>query len=464
MSRMTRVGLLAGAAALTVTGVSVASPAVEGNDDALRAEIQRLSSRLADLEGRNGNNWLNEQRADEIRGIVHDVLADADTRASLLGSGMTSGYDPDKGFQIGSADGNFQLNIQGQLQVRWLYNYRSGGGTFGDRHRSGFENTRTKITLGGHVVNPQWTYRIEADFGSTGAGTLQDAYIGYDCGNGLSFRAGQMKLPFMAESLIDSRYQQAIERSLFSTLFSSSVHPDGSFRSNRAQGIAATYEQDMFRVTGMWSDGAGGFAGFGGTIAGSDNTPWFAFSSEWALTGRAEILFAGSWDQFNDFRSMPGEETGILFGAAVHWQHSEYGVFGTTKTESVAITGDINAKFGGFNLFASIAWAHNDIKAPGAGSMDPWGFTVQGGYNFTDEWEGYLRYEWADFDMAGVSDLSILTWGINHYFAGHQAKLSADMGYSFNTLAFGNTVTGWVPDAGTDDGQFLIRTQLQLLF
>jgi hypothetical protein len=31
--------------------------------------------------------WLTEQRAAEIRGIVTDVLADADTRSSLQGSG-----------------------------------------------------------------------------------------------------------------------------------------------------------------------------------------------------------------------------------------------------------------------------------------------------------------------------------------------------------------------------------------
>jgi hypothetical protein len=439
MSRLTRVGLLAGATALTVTGVSVASPAVEGMNEADR--IQQLEARIAELEGRNNDNWLNERRTDEIRSIVHDVLADADTRASLLGSGMTSGYD--NGFHIGSADGNFSLRLNGQLQTRWIYNYRSGPG---DSHRSGFENARTKLWFSGHIVNPQWEYMVEFDFArATGTATLLDAYIGYDYGNGFSVRAGQMKMPFMGENLIDSRYQQAVERSLVASSF-------GGARAGRAQGIALEFEQDMFRLTGMWSEGMNVV-----------NSPWNAFTTEWALTGRAEILAAGTWDQFDDFRSMAGEETGVKIGVAAHWQHTEYGILGSTKTEVFGLTADVNAKFGGFNLFGSFVWMHNDIK--GGGSADPWGFTVQGGYNFTDEWEGFVRYEWTDFDTA-ASDLSILTWGVNHYFAGHNAKATVDMGYSFNTLPFitGNNRAGYRVDSGTNDGQFVIRTQLQLAF
>jgi phosphate-selective porin OprO and OprP len=179
MSRMTRVGLLAGATALTVTGVSVASPAVEGNDEALRAEIQRLSARVAELEGRNTDNWLTEKRTDEIRGIVHDVLADADTRASLLGSGMAAGYD--NGFTVSSADGNYMLRINGQLQTRWVYNYQTTAEQMAIRHRSGFENTRTKLWFSGHIVNPQWQYYIDRQsMTAKVAATLMDAYLSYD--------------------------------------------------------------------------------------------------------------------------------------------------------------------------------------------------------------------------------------------------------------------------------------------
>ena len=60
-----------------------------------------------------GDNWMTEERAEEVRSLVRDVLADADTRASLLQSGMTAGYDD--GFMIGSTDGNFLKTFQIKL-------------------------------------------------------------------------------------------------------------------------------------------------------------------------------------------------------------------------------------------------------------------------------------------------------------------------------------------------------------
>ena len=113
MNLTMHVGLLAGVSALSLSGASLAGTATGQTDDAaLRAEIDALKAQVAQLS--TGDDWLTEQRSDEIRGLVQDVLADADTRASLLQSGMTAGYD--KGFVVGSADGNFLLKINGYTQ------------------------------------------------------------------------------------------------------------------------------------------------------------------------------------------------------------------------------------------------------------------------------------------------------------------------------------------------------------
>src|SRR5262249_36066794 len=149
MSLKTRVGLLAGAAALTLTGVSVAgSPDATTNDD--QSRIAALEAKIAAMENANNQNWLTEQRASEIRGLVQDVLADADTRASLLQSGMTSGYD--HGMVLGSADGNWLLRTNFLIQERFIWNLQNSGvEDFGaDDNRYGFENTRTKFILSGH--------------------------------------------------------------------------------------------------------------------------------------------------------------------------------------------------------------------------------------------------------------------------------------------------------------------------
>ena len=52
--------------------------------------VQELRSEVADLKNATSNNWLNEQRADEIRNLVHDVLSDADNRTNLQGEDRKS--------------------------------------------------------------------------------------------------------------------------------------------------------------------------------------------------------------------------------------------------------------------------------------------------------------------------------------------------------------------------------------
>ncbi|MHC4429819.1 MAG: hypothetical protein ACYS0D_14645 [Planctomycetota bacterium] len=94
----------------------------------------------------------------------------------------------------------------------------------------------------------------------------------------------------------------------------------------------------------------------------------------------------------------------------------------------------------------------------------PIGIVVQGGYYFAENWEGFGRYEWADLDMPTAQDVSILTVGVNKYFAGHNAKWSTDVGVAFDSIAVGVPVTGYRADAVGSDGQVVIRSQLQIIF
>lgn len=81
----------------------------------LKAANEALASKVARLEqGANGETWLTEQRATEIRSIVADVLADSSTRESLQSSGATAGWNKDQGgFFLASPSGDFKLNIKG---------------------------------------------------------------------------------------------------------------------------------------------------------------------------------------------------------------------------------------------------------------------------------------------------------------------------------------------------------------
>jgi hypothetical protein len=60
----------------------------------------------------------------------------------MLQSGMTAGWDG--GFSLGSADGNYKLNIGGLMQVRYVHSMRDNSGA--DDSVGGFENQRTYLT------------------------------------------------------------------------------------------------------------------------------------------------------------------------------------------------------------------------------------------------------------------------------------------------------------------------------
>jgi len=583
MNLTKQVGLVVGSAALALTSGSFADTTAEANNNDLKAEVAELKAQMAQMRAQQNDAWLTEQRADEIRGLVQDVLADADMRASLLSQGMSAGYDD--GFVLSSADGNFLLRINGQLQTRWVYNNADGGlgnldqddiddvfdgevgfgvlaaavranlsdsqldallslddaladeflesiinfdragalqaqidafvlaaftglsssdqdavvqalgidgvDTFaeyqsfitsearsalmtainvarsGDSSRSGFENSRTKLWFSGHVVNSQWNYMIEADFGTGGNFSLLDAYIAYDYGDGWTAIMGQFKAPSLREELVDSRYQLAVERSLLNS----------AFTAGRMQGIAMDYRGDQWHFTGSFSNGAA-----------STNSTSLTEDTEWALASRVEYLFSGTWDQFSDFTSPTGEETGLMVGAAVRTETEEYGtgfidpltspvirVGNNNELETLLLTADVSAEFGGANLYGQFIYRNLDPNT--GGDLDQYGFLVQGGYYLSDDWEVFVRYEWADFDIpdltvpGGVSiyswdDLSVITFGVNRYFASHQAKWTTDFGIGLDRVEFfvADGSAGYRSDTGGDDGQFVIRTQLQLLF
>jgi hypothetical protein len=440
MSLTTRVGLFAGAAALTLSGVGNVYAANEtaGNDD-MAQRLAAAEAKIAAMEAASNTNWLTEQRAAEIRGLVHDVLADADTRASLLQTGMTAGYD--NGAVIGSADGNNLLRTNILLQPRFIWNSRDADT---EENRYGFELTRAKVIFTGHVVDPSWYYRLDVNYGNNGTSGREDlgnGYVGKDFGNGLWMQMGSMKAPFMREELVEAQNQLAIERSTVNYLFTTGY----------ADGLQVGWDGDQFRIRGMFSDGFS-----------TGNTVWAAPDTDFALTGRVEWLASGNWDQFDQFTSPKGGETGIMVGGAAHYQQGEEDTF-ADDTEILALTADVSAQFGGWNLFGAFNWNDNSFGG-GVDDVNPWGLVVQGGVYLNDTWELYGRYEFTDFDVDGAEDLNLLTVGVNKYFAGQNVKWSADVGFAFDEVQLSSNITGLRADDPDDDGQFIVRTQWQLLF
>lgn len=445
MNSIKRVGLLAGAATLTVTATTLAGTNTGGETEALRAEIAQLRADMAKLQANTNDNWLTEQRAAELRGLVADTVADADSRASLLQSGMTGGWN--NGFMLASPDNNFLLKVKGQIQARYAYSYIDTDDASGvDSNRAGFENSRVKLKFGGHVVNPDWTYYIQtaAKPGSDGDLRVEDAWIGYTYGDsGWTVRVGQFKAPVLRETLVSSTKQLAVERSLL----------DAAFGGGRTQGIWFNYNSDQFRFHGAFTDGAG-----------QTNGAALMRDTEYAFTLRGEFLFSGSWKQFDDFTSFQEDAQGFMLGGAVHYEDGEYGTT-DNETELLVVTVDGSMEWGGANLYA--AFIYNSIDNDMTIDADRYGFLVQGGIFIDPTIELFGRFEYGDEDSSdpNVDDLMLLTFGVNKYFSKHQVKWTTDIGYAIDgvTSTFASEGAQW-GTSGDNDDQVVFRTQLQLLF
>jgi hypothetical protein len=392
----------------------------------LEQDKARMADEIDELRTEVEDDWLTEQRADEIRNLVSDVLADADTRSSLLQDGMTAGWD--EHFFLASPDGRF---------------------------------TRTKFTLRGHVFSPDVQYLIRYNVARSGGGTgLQDAWVRYHLNDQLSVRFGQFKLPFNREELVRPGYQQAVERSLVNE----------RLNIKRSQGIELTWTNRNSRAALMASDGGTDSFGLVGTAPA--NTPWSQPDVDWAFTGRWEQLVAGSWDQFVQFTSPPGDPFALMWGVAGHVQRGEYtGDFtGGLRDEDYwfGLTADVSAEFGGANLFAALIWQYYDT--PQRDVFNVWGLVVQGGTYFTEKLEGFARFEYGHVEVdeffIDFEDLWLLTIGANYYIDGQDLKFTADIGFGFNPIdvSWNSDIAGWRVDALDGDPQVVFRTQFQLMF
>jgi hypothetical protein len=464
MIATTRVGLLAGGAVLALGGAGLAETSVEAQNEELRARVAQLETRLAAMETQDKDGWLSEQRSSQIKTLVQDVLADADSRSSLMAQGtMTAGYD--NGFVLGSADSNWLLRTNLLLQTRFMMRNQDSPPGGAEETLWGFEVTRAKFVLSGHVINPQWLYKVSIETSSNDDATVEssvgttksdsregllDAWVGYDYGNGIKIMMGSMKAPLLYEELIEDQYQQAVERSVVNYIYT------GGY----TDGILVQYANDMIRLSGMYNNGINDGL-YGGGVPGGPNGAALVADTDFAATIRAEWLASGRWDQFNGYTSPQNEEMGVLLGGAFHYQSAQSGVAGADVDLFVG-TLDGSAEFGGGNVYGAFIFSNVD---PSVGSdISPWAFILGGGWYFHKNWELFGRYEWSDTDDLTSDDVSIITLGVAGYLHGQNAKWTTDVGFGLDPVNFSVPVTGWAIDGVDEDGQFVLRSQLQILF
>lgn len=474
---------LGGSLLLGLAGVTIADTTPTGTD--VQAELSALRARVQELEGKQSDNWLNQRRAEEVKALVKEVLSDADTRASLLENGMSAGHNG-RNFFLASEDGNFLMNISGQLQVRYIWTHRrnpdSSDATLTatqaeDGDVSGFSIARAKVQFDGHIANPDWLYslRLAADR-SDGSVAAEEATIGYRLMDNLTLRAGRMKGQFLRESLTSDAHQLAVERSLVDAVFSAGY----------LEGIFASWDvSDMIHISASFDDGdgsgnvgTGAVAGILGGGTASAANDYYQDVTDFAGGARVDVKIAGDWKQMQDFSAWSGEETGIFVGAAVRYNQFETGNTGSNG-DFIKWTVDGSVEMAGLSIYGAVVGLHTQADDAGTPiTTNAYGALGQVAYMvIPDKLEPFARFEWIRQLDNSISqnEVKIITAGVNYYVAKHAAKVTLDVVYALdpidNSDSFvpasggGNGISGLgLLDDSSNDGQVAVRAQFQLLF
>lgn len=395
---------------------------------------------------------------DEIRALVSEMLVDAESRSSLLQSGAVAGHDGH--FFLASPDGSFRLETRGQIQFRYIVNFRGDDGV-NDDFETGFQTPRTRLVFTGHVFNPNWFYRIQGGFNRAGgAFRLEDAFFGYKFDNGFTLRAGQFITAFLREWNMGDWTLLSVERSNQALVFGQ----------NRSQAVELKYVGEQWRAMLTFSDGHR-----------SLNTDLGADPADFAFTGRVEALLGGDWGKFaSSYTSPHGSDLGAVIGAAVHFEQGpDLNIPGIDEQSLFAWTVDALIKGDGWHLMIAGVGHHVTDEAGVTGAdFDDFGFLAQASYLIAEDIELFSRYDIIipDSGRAANDSFSAITLGFNYFIHGQAARFTLQVqwfldpttataaGNFANTGARSpaNTLFGVLPSA--DDNQVTLSAQFQLLF
>ncbi len=445
----------------------------------LQARVSQLESQLAQVQKAQSDNWMNERRAEEIKGLIHEVLNDADTRASLLQDGLTAGHDG-KNFFLKSNDGAFVLKIAGQIDFRALWDIQSNradtvdqapfdsDGLQGasaaqnvtDKNDFGFQTRRLKLKFFGNVPGSKIDYLVtlaaERDDGNI---YLEEYMIGRAINDNFYLSAGKQKLPFLREELTSSSKLIAVERGLVTEYFTL----------NRAEGVQLDWtNNDNVKAAVAISDGAN-----------TETSDFGADDTDFAVTARADLKLMGDWEAAKDDVAWQGQDNALFVGAALHYQTGDNNNADVTSAVADYFSWTVDALYengGGLSASAALVGGHIDPDASGAGDRDMYGLQLTGAYNIDDKWQPFVRWEWIDQDDPTVAEdnLQAITFGVNRYVRGHNVKLTADVVWIYKGDFTGNPFGASVDSSGVgfsggstqpeDEDLILIRTQVQVLF
>ncbi|MDX2017878.1 MAG: porin [Planctomycetota bacterium] len=385
------------------------------------------------------------------RSLAENVRADAATRSSFRGARPTSGKD-DKGLFISDGEA-FKLYVKGNVQLRYVANWRAGVGP-NDDFTDGFSNRRTRGGLEGTVVDKRLSFGMYWEWGRDATSPeINEAYVKWKDDGGWTLTAGQTKLPFWREENMSFLNQLAVERSAV----------NGVFTQGYSQLLMLDAEGQHVRGWAALSDGFN-------SINSNYNS---SKESDYALTAHGEVKWAGEWKPWSQFTSFRGDTFGAYSGGAIHFQNSGK-TGGTLAKRLLTWTLDTGVKGDGWNAFAAYVGRELDDRTLALrGNFTDHGWLAQAGLMIAEQHELFARYEGLspDAERNNGKPFHAVTTGLNYYISpkSHAAKLTVDLVYvpvatarSAGVLTLPNLACGIL--SSPERNQFVFRTQMQLAF
>lgn len=451
----------------------------------LAKQVADLKAQLAQVQAKQDENWLTQERTDQIKSIVEGVLEDAKTRGQFA-DGPNFGYN--NGFFIQTDNQMFRFQANGYLQFRYSYAhdeahdksaFSSTAQKAGDV--SGFDFRRARLIFSGYAFSPNLTYMISGDFAgdSTNNNDFQtlDIYMAYKFNDAFNIRAGSFLTPYSRLEYISS----GLEGTDFPVVFN-------PFDPVRTLGVSVygapikdTFTYEVNVNNGQKSNTAGRAAEIGGK---NDN--------RLAFYGRVQYAGAGKVSDFNDEPDLRKDDSTLawMLGAAAGWEsanatssafpgtQANTSLAGFSTIDSPGFTSytfngdlyrgtvDFAAKYHGFALNSAVFLQQVNqnagVSPPSSikdTSLFEMGYFGQLGYMFAPKWEAYGRFGQL-LTEGGPNRMEEYATGLNYYMFGQNAKVQGEAVYIPNEAAFSSSTA--TTSANTQD--LIFRLQLQLKF
>jgi phosphate-selective porin len=243
--------------------------------------------------------------------IVTVIAKDQDSTKTVEKGNKIKVEYGSRGWQFSTEDGNFLMQIQSRLQVRYSKPYDTDPITFEDfatgSHNS-FKINRARLKVGGNAYRSWLKYYWEYDLASS---NLLDFRLMLSKLPYFKVKVGQWKAQYSRERIISSGKQQMVDRSLINRSFTIDRQQGISFYGNlKGKGLADfNYWTSFFSGTGR------------GARTNDNDNIMIMFRGQWNFLGR-QLKFQGSDTKFHK------NPAGIIAFAAVTNQ-SPYTRFST---------------------------------------------------------------------------------------------------------------------------------------